>query len=102
MKKLITLTALVLVLAILAGCGMVYTGIKTPMPQLNSPVGETMGSRVGKSTCTSVVWVVLVGDCSIKTAMDNGKLTKVHHVDTEINRILAGLYGTMTTVVYGD
>lgn len=102
MNKLIALTALVLALAMLAGCGIVYTGIKTPMPKLSSPVGETMGERVGKSTCTSFVWVVLVGDCSIKTAMDNGKITKMHHVDTEINRILGGLYGTMTTVVYGD
>lgn len=99
MKKLIALIAVALMLA---GCGAVYTGIKTPMPDISTTLSDTMGSKVGKSTCTSMVWVVLVGDCSIKTAMDNGGITKIHHVDTEITRVLMGLYGELTTVVYGD
>jgi len=102
MKRFMALTALILALTLLAGCGAVYTGIRTPMPQISTQLTDTMGSKVGKSTCTSMAWVVLVGDCSIKTAMDDGGITRVHHIDTEITRILAGLYGTVTTVVYGD
>ena len=98
-----TAIVLALVLSLLAGCGgLIYTGVKTPMTQISTPLSETPGDKVGKSTCKSYVWVVTVGDCSIKAAMKNGGISKVHHVDTDITSVLAGFYADLTIVVYGD
>jgi len=103
MKRLMTMIALAVVLSLLAGCGgLIYTGVKTPMTQISTPLSDTPGNKVGKASCKSYVWVVTVGDCSIKAAMKDGGLSKVHHVDTEITQILSGLYGNLTMVVYGD
>jgi len=87
---------------LMSGCGAVYTGIKTPMEDLSISLDKTPGNKIGKASCKSYVWVVVVGDCSIKAAMENGGISKIHHVDTDIESILAGLYGNATTVVYGD
>ena len=41
------------------------------------------------------------GDSSIKAAMDNGGITKVHHIDYEVFNIL-NLFSKATTIVYGE
>ena len=41
------------------------------------------------------------GDSSIKAAMENGGITKVHHVDHMVRNIL-GLVGSRTTIVWGE
>ncbi len=41
------------------------------------------------------------GDASLKAAMDNGGITKIHHVDREVRNIL-GIIGEYTTIVYGE
>ncbi len=103
MRRLGTAIALALALSLLAGCGgLIYTGVKTPMTQISTPLSDTPGNKVGKSSCKSYVWVVTLGDCSIQTAMKDGGISKVHHVDTEITSVLAGIYGNLTIVVYGD
>lgn len=87
---------------LVSGCGSVYTNIKTPMPTLEMQVNADDQAKVGKATATSYLWVVVVGDCSVATAMKNGGITRIHHVDTEFNAILSGIYGKFTTVVYGE
>ncbi len=102
MKRFLLIFVVLLVFAMLGGCGAVYTNIKTPMQDLNSPLNDTPGVKIGKASCMSYVWVIVLGDCSVKAAMQEGEVTKIHHVDTEIKSILSGLYGRATTVVYGD
>ena len=41
------------------------------------------------------------GDSSIATAMKNGGITKIHHVDYKVTNIL-GIIGSTTTLVYGE
>lgn len=41
------------------------------------------------------------GDASIKAAMENGGITKIHHVDYEVRNIF-GIIGSTTTIVYGE
>lgn len=41
------------------------------------------------------------GDASIKAAMDNGKITKIHHIDFKTTTIFF-LYTKQTTIVYGE
>jgi hypothetical protein len=86
-----------------SGCAMV-----TPMngglyTELKGPVAigpAATASKVGEAKATSIVGVAL-GDASIETAMKNGGITKVHHVDSKVKNIL-GVYAEYTTVVYGE
>jgi len=57
-------------------------------------------TKTGTATAEGIL-VVGFGDASIKKAMDQGKITKVHHVDCEVFNIL-GIYSRYTTVVYGE
>lgn len=102
MRKVLVLAALIVIIAMVMGCGSVYTNIKTPAPRFNTSLSDTPGEKVGKATCKAFLWVVLVGDCSTSTAMQNGNISKIHHVDANLVEILMGLYGSYTTVVHGD
>jgi hypothetical protein len=76
--------------------GSIYTDLKGPVA-----MGTATGSsKVGEAKATSIVGVAL-GDASIETAMKNGGITKVHHVDTKVKNIL-GVYAEYTTVVFGE
>ena len=102
MKKTLATITLIGGALLMSGCGVIYTGVKTPMENLSVPLSNTPGKKIGKASCNTYVWVVAVGDCSVKAAMENGSISKIHHVDTDIESILFGLYGRATTVVYGD
>lgn len=76
--------------------GSIYTDVKGPV----SMGTATGSSKVGEAKATSIVGVAL-GDASIETAMKNGGITKVHHIDTKVRNIL-GVYAEITTIVYGE
>lgn len=59
-----------------------------------------LGSKVGRATCKNYVGVVKLGDCSLKAAMRNGRISKVNASDWEKKWML--IYGTKTLIVYGD
>lgn len=92
----------VVIVLLVSGCGSLYTNVKTPMPTLNMQVNGENQAKVGKASACAYLWVVVVGDCSVATAMKNSGITKIHHVDTEFKGVLMGLYGKFTTVVYGE
>ena len=56
--------------------------------------------KCGKAKSKGIV-LYTTGDSSIKAAMDNGKITKVHHIDYEVFNIL-NLFSKATTIVYGE
>jgi len=89
-------------IVLVSGCGALYTNVKTPMPTLEMQVNADDQTKVGTASATAYLWVVVVGDCSVASAMKQGGITKIHHVDTDINTILGGLYGKFSTVVYGE
>ncbi len=102
-NKFITYPFIALLIAVLmSGCGIIYTDIKTPMPTLNLQANAESQTEVGKASCASYVWVVGIGDCSTATAMKNGGISKIHHVDWEVKSIFFGIYRKYTTVVYGE
>jgi hypothetical protein len=88
---------------LLSGCaivtpmnGALYTNLKGPVA-----VGDAGGSsKMGTAKATAIIGIA-TGDASIETAMANGGITKVHHVDTQVKNIL-GIYAEYTTVVYGE
>ena len=105
MKNAIVLTLLVAMTFGLMSCVMVstpvYGGLFTQTKGAVSGVDNTVGqSKVGKAEAQGII-VVGTGDASIKTAMENGGITKIHHVDHESFSVL-GVYAKYTTIVYGE
>jgi len=101
-------TAIILLLTaavVMTGCVMVstpvYGGLFTQTKGAVSGVDNTVGQgKVGKAEAEGII-IVGTGDASIKTAMENGGITKIHHVDHESFSVL-GVYAKYTTIVYGE
>jgi len=104
MKK-ISFMVLVLFLAVmLNGCatpypmGAIYTEIKAPVAVGDGGVSY---NKTGVAKATSILGLVAMGDCSIKTAAANGGIKNIKYVDYDAKNTL-GVYGEYTTTVYGD
>lgn len=76
----------------------IYNGTKEPMDYATP--GATLGYKTGTATCNTVLGIVNWGDCSIKAAMKNGRISKVTAADWEKKYIV--VYGTKTLRVYGN
>ena len=102
-KALVSLVVGACAVVLLGGCTMVtpvngslYTAVTGPVA-----VGNATGSdKMGEATSTGILGFA-TGDSSIEKAMQNGGITKVHHVDCKVQNIL-GIYAKYTTVVYGE
>ena len=57
-------------------------------------------AKCGKATSKGIV-LYTTGDSSIKAAMDNGGITKVHHIDYEVFNVF-NVFSKATTIVYGE
>lgn len=79
------------------GIGAIYTGVNSGEAVTSNP----MGKKVGQSTATNILGIVASGDASITTAAKNGGIKKISHVDSKKTSIL-GIFGSYTTIVYGD
>ena len=96
---------------VLAAMAALVVGCATPFPQgmgymkVKFPIAATSNGaaaqKVGIARCTSYCGVYAVGDVSLKTAMKNGGITKIHYVDWEVDS-LAGIIGKYTIYVYGE
>jgi hypothetical protein len=91
---------------VVAGCaayavapvtGFLYSNVMAPM----SATSNSEYSKTGMAECTSILGLVAQGDASIQTAMKNGGITRVHHIDYKSESIL-GVYAKFTVIVYGD
>jgi hypothetical protein len=60
-----------------------------------------LGSKVGKSSTTSILGLFAWGDASIAAAARDGGITRVRHADYEFLNVI-GIYMSFTTVVRGD
>jgi hypothetical protein len=101
-KKILLLIALLSMLALLPSCALLYNNLKMPSFDLAVAENAATSAKVGTSSCVSYLWLVSVGDCSTKAAMDNGSIAKVHHVDWQMQSYVFHLYEKMTTIVYGE
>ncbi len=97
---------LLIVVPLLTGCaaysispvtGFIYSDVKGPL----TATSNTGAGKVGIAQSTSILGLIAQGDSSIETAMKNGGITKIHHVDFHSTGIL-GVYATFTTTVYGE
>ena len=101
MKKLILLTLVVGIMA--SGCGTIgmngilYTGVEEPV----NATSNSRGTKTGEASCTNVLGLVAVGDCSIDAAAKKGGINNIKSVDQKTTSVL-GLFVKRTTVVTGD
>ncbi len=107
MKKIIAFVMLCASAVMFTGCGVIPMKgtVLTPITLehvVSEPVVDN-GVRPIKRGETTSGGIILfgTGDASIGTAMRNGGITKVHHVDYSVMNILF-LYTEMKTIVYGE
>ena len=82
----------------LSGC--IYSNVQRP---LGTEFNETeLGSKVGRASNRSLLWLVGWGDAGVKAAAENGNLKVIRHADIQLISVLFGLYLETTTIVYGD
>ena len=102
MKKFLIICA---VLAFVCGGCASYYPMGVIVNQVQGPQAAGSGSikytKVGTAEAQSVLGIVATGDCSIKTAAQNGGITTIKFVDYKVDNIL-GIIGKYTTIVYGD
>lgn len=68
---------------------------------------EKIGSKVGKTCYTTfgiggALPIFIIGDASVKTATENGGISKVSLVDFEQEYFLLGTYSRTCIVAYGE
>jgi hypothetical protein len=81
--------------------GGLFTEVQAPLTATSNPAPEDLDDlKVGRSMATSILGLIATGDASIRTAMEDGGITEIVHVDYESTNIL-GFYATFTVVVYG-
>lgn len=87
MKKLLAVLALLCVTSLPSMAfdpyGIIYQN--TTHPLVGS--GSVAPNKVGVSKCKTFFGIVAVGDCSLKTAMANGKINSLSHADQHIKCI---------------
>jgi hypothetical protein len=90
----------VLMLAAIVLTGCLYSNVKAP---LDTDLDRTtLGSKVGRASSYSVLWLFSWGDAGTAAAARDGGIASVNHMDLEVFSILFGLYTRTTTLVYGD
>ena len=100
-KKVVTL---LLVAFLFSGCavsyhplvGLIYTDNEGPLLVTANPEGSKVGTATSK-----VIFGICYGDSSIETAAQNGNITKITTVDTDITSVL-GIYVEYQTIVRGN
>lgn len=79
--------------------GFIYTDYSAP---LDTDLEEMpAATREGRSSTQNILGLIVMGDASMKAAMENGGITTAYGADYEHTNIL-GIIATYTTVVYGD
>ena len=104
MKKLLFVAALA---AVASGCVVVGPSnanslltLDVQSPDMSFVDNDVKPAKMGVATATGIVCFTQ-GDASLKAAMDNGAIKKVHHVDYKVKNIF-GIIGSTSTLVWGD
>ena len=104
MKKLMFAAALA---ALASGCVMLNDAFRygpltvdVGAPDTHFVDNSVQPAKKGVATAQGIICFV-EGDASIKAAMENGGITKIHHVDYKVRNIL-GIVGSRTTTVWGE
>jgi hypothetical protein len=83
---------------IVSGCAYMHV----QMPMGTNFDNTQLGTREGRSSSYSLLWLVAWGDGGTKAAATQGDIKVIRYADTEVKLVLFGMYTRRTTVVYGD
>jgi hypothetical protein len=98
MRKSIILVVITALMLAFSGCA--YMNVKSPLDQdLNK---TAFGSKTGKASAQSVLWLFSWGDAGTKAAAANGNISVINHMDERLQVYLFGIYAKRTVIVYGD
>lgn len=91
--------------------GAIYSGSSFPV-DVTKNTDDTMlvikDLKTGESTVNNILGLVETGDRGIQAAAKNGGITRIHYVDTKVNKVYIPLgfipiYVKQTkTIVYGE
>ena len=81
--------------------GWLYNDTYAPENRQQAPLNSDTHAKVGTGMIQCYLGLIATGDASVETAMKNGKITKIHHVDYKAKNILS-LYTEYTIYVYGE
>lgn len=105
MKKFLKITLIASLPLLLTGClsqmATPVNGLYIDTSSTIAVTSETSGSKVGTAECSSVLFIIASGNCSVEEARKNGGITKISHVDGQAKSYL-GIYSTYTVKVYGE
>ena len=83
--------------------GVFLTNVRAPAQSLAVATDPSVRTfRKGTSSCSSLMFMFAFGDASVDSAMRDQGITKVHHVDYQVNSFMFGFWVSMTTIVYGE
>lgn len=104
MKKSLLILGLTTSVALFSGCavsgtgpGMIFTANTTPVTATNA----SDVSKEGEATCTNILGIIAIGNCSVNKAAASAGIKEIKSVDTRNNGIL-GIFATTTTIVKGN
>lgn len=97
--KTIKAFMLALSFVLLSGC---YANFAAPSLSLAVNTDAETAPKIGRASCSQVLWGFFIGDCSLRSAMSAGRIDKLHHVDTEVQVILFGAYSQLTIRAAGE
>ncbi|MCC6156851.1 MAG: protein trl [Deltaproteobacteria bacterium] len=87
------------------GCAMANSPATGLVTVTKGPVsaGDTniQPAKEGRATCQSLLGIAAWGDCTVKAAAENGKITRIHSVDQD-SVIVLYIYAKYETVVRGE
>jgi len=98
MRTLILIIALLLCVSLFSGCAYVHTRAPYDANLDNTEIG----SKLGKASNYSLLWLVAWGDGSYAEAARNGNIKVMKHADIEVVSVLFGVYVRRTVLVYGE
>lgn len=89
---------------LLTGCALSHGPVMAPITiNMKGPVSAgpaPTSPKIGRAEAWGIL-VFSTGDASISAAMQNGGITRIHHVDHETQNFL-GIWAKYTTIVHGE
>lgn len=105
MKKTLLIAVASIAIIISTGCAVAPNGPVMGLLDMGTISGEYYDGAVknmksGRATVTGIL-VFTQGDASVRAAMNNGGITKIHRIERETKNIFC-IYAQYTTIVYGE
>ena len=106
---MIKILSIAILAILLSGCasrspvlGLVYTNTTHTGTGTGGIVdNKVKADKVGTSTCSSILYSIAFGDCSVNAAKRQGNITKVNSIDHQSTSIYI-FYNSYSTIVRGE